>query len=48
MKKYVIINGKRLYIANVVFVWRYEKRQEVTFEGGGWAVVDDAEIMTEE
>ncbi len=34
MKKYVIINGKKLYIANVVFVWRYEKRQEVTFEGG--------------
>ena len=27
MKKYVIINGKKLYIANVVFVWRYEKRQ---------------------
>ena len=21
MKKYVIINGKKLYIANVVFVW---------------------------
>ena len=34
MKKYVIINGKKLYIANVVFVWRYEKRQEVTTEGG--------------
>ena len=48
MKKYVIINGKKLYIANVVFVLRYEKRQEVTFEGGGWSVVDDAEIMTEE
>ena len=47
MKKYVIINGKQLYIVNVVFFFCYEKKQEVTFEGGGWAVVDDAEIMTE-
>ncbi len=48
MKKYSIINGKKYYIKDVIFVWWYEKKKEVTFEEGGWAVLDDSEIFVEE
>jgi hypothetical protein len=47
MKKYCIINGNKYYIKDIIFVWRYEKKKGVTFEEGGWAVLDESEIFEE-
>lgn len=47
MKKYCIINGKKYYISSVLFNWVCDKKMEVNFVGGGWAVINYSEIIVE-